>query len=338
MRRHFIAAGILVVVITILTYAVINFSGLATQMNPVAASAQAGSIDALWHFEIIVISFLFALITGPIVYSLVVFRRRAGDTTDAAHIEGNSTLEITWTVIPLIFVMFLAYWGAYSLGETRRVAANPLIIQVQAQQFDWSFIYPEYNIISNELHLPVDRQVVLKMESKDVIHSFWVPEFRVKQDVVPGRITEYRITPSLIGSYKVRCSELCGTHHAYMERPVVVSSQADYDAWIKEQVALAVEMQKSPEGVGQRLVAENGCLGCHTIDGSPKAAPTWLGLYGEHVTLADGTVVTADDAYISRAILQPAADVVQGYQVLMQPYPFTDAQVASIIAYIKTLK
>ncbi len=138
------------------------------------------------------------------------------------HFEGNTTLEIVWTVIPLFVVLAFAYMGSYSLGEIRRVDPNAIIIKVRAQQFTWTFEYPEYGIFSKELHLPVDQQVVLKMESSDVIHSFWVPEFRVKQDVVPGRVTEYRITPTLVGNYKVRCAELCGASHAYMENPVIV--------------------------------------------------------------------------------------------------------------------
>ena len=130
--------------------------------------------------------------------------------------EGNTTLEITWTVVPLFIVVIFAYLGGWSLGEVNRTDPQALVINVKAQQFTWTFEYPEYGIISNELHLPVNRQVVLKMTSVDVIHSFWVPEFRLKKDVVPGRVNDYRITPILTGQYKVRCAELCGTSHAWL--------------------------------------------------------------------------------------------------------------------------
>jgi cytochrome c oxidase subunit 2 len=193
---HFLVVGILVIVMAVLTYFGLDAAGLM----PVEASAQAVSIDWLWNLEIIAISFLFSLIVVPMVYSLIVFRRRKGETGDGEHMEGNSTLEIAWTVVPLFIVLAFAYLGAYSLGEIRRVDPNALVIKVKAQQFVWTFEYPEYGIISKELHLPVNKQVLLKMESADVIHSFWVPEFRIKQDVVPGRVTDYRVTPTLIGT------------------------------------------------------------------------------------------------------------------------------------------
>lgn len=338
--RHFVVAGILVIVLTVLTYVGIDAAGLAEHQNPVVASTQAVGIDSLWHAEMIVLSFLFALIVGPILYSLVVFRRRKGDTTDGVHMEGNATLEIAWTVAPLILVVVFAYWGSYSLGEVRRVDPNALVVNVRASQWVWVFEYPNTGILTEELHLPVDRQVVLKMQSADVIHSFWVPEFRIKQDVVPGRTTEYRVTPSLIGNYQVRCAELCGSAHYDMERPVIVETQAEYDAWIAEQTAIAAERGKTPEGQGQALTVRNGCIGCHSIDGSPNTGPTWLHMYGEEVALNDGTTVIVDDAYISESIHDPNAKIVDGFPSPspMPVFDLTDEQIANIIAYIKTLK
>ena len=333
--RHFVVVGILVIVVAVLTYVGLNAVGLM----PVEASAQSVSIDWLWNWEIVAISFLFSLIVVPMAYSLVVFRRRKGETGDGEHIEGNSTLEIAWTIIPLFIVLIFAYMGAYSLGEIRRIDPNALVIKVKAQQFVWTFEYPEYGIISKELHLPVNRQVVLKMESADVIHSFWVPEFRVKQDVVPGRVTEYRITPTLIGNYKVRCSELCGASHAYMEGPVIVNSQADYTAWISDQSAIAAETAKTPEGQGKLLTVRNGCIGCHSVDGAKMTGPTWFKLYGSNVELADGTTVVADDAYITESILNSKAKEVAGFSpTVMPPYALTDEEISNIIAYFKTLK
>lgn len=341
--RHFVIVGILVIVLTVLTYAGIDATGLAEQQHPVVASAQAPGIDSLWHAEIVVLSFLFALIVAPILYSLVVFRRRKGDTTDGVHMEGNTTLEIGWTVAPLIFVVIFAYWGAYSLAETRRVDPNALVINVRASQWTWVFEYPNTGILVEELHLPVDQQVVLKMQSADVIHSFWVPEFRIKQDVVPGRITEYRVTPSLIGNYEVRCAELCGNEHYSMEKPVIVESQEAYDTWIAEQTVIAQEKAKTPEGQGQILSVRNGCIGCHSIDGTSKTGPTWLGLYGSEVHLRDGSTVIADDAFIHESIRDPQATIVDGFPS-PSPMPefdeliLSDEQIANIIAYIKTLK
>lgn len=335
---HFVIVGILVIVMAVLTYMGLDFAGVAVQMHPVQASLQSFSIDSLWNWQIMAISFLFALIIVPMAYSMIVFRRRKGDTTEGEHFEGNTTLEIVWTVIPLFAVLILAYMGSYSLGETNRVDPNAISIKVKASQFTWTFEYPEYGIVSNELHLPVDQQVVLKMESADVIHSFWVPEFRVKQDVVPGRVTDYRITPILVGDYKVRCAELCGASHAYMENAVIVDTKADYDAWISEQQAIALANQ-TPEGLGKALTVKNGCIGCHSVDGTKMTGPTWFDLFGNPVELADGTTVVGDEAYITESILEPKAKEVLGFSpTVMPPYTLTTEEIANIIAYIKTLK
>ena len=335
---HFVIVGVLVILMTILTYMGIDAVGLARHMNPVSASAQAVFVDQMWHWEIWVISFLFSLIVVPLVYSLIFFRQKKGEMKDGEHVEGNTQLEIAWTIMPLIIVVIFAYFGAYTLGEERRVDPNAMVINVKAQQFTWTFEYPQYGFFSSELHLPVDQQVVLKMESVDVIHSFWVPEFRLKQDVVPGRTTEYRITPDLEGSYKVRCAELCGTSHAYMENPLVVTSQADYDAWVQEQIAIAAA-SKTPEGQGKVLATSNGCVGCHSADGTKLTGPTWFDLFGSEVPLADGTTTTADEAYLAESIKDPNAKVVEGFPANVMPaFSLTDEEISNIIAYIKTLK
>jgi cytochrome c oxidase subunit II len=336
--RHFVIVGILVIIMAVLTYVGLDSAGLM----PVQASAQATDIDWMWNLEVIAISFLFALITVPLVYSLIVFRRKKGDTTDAEHMEGNTKLEITWTIIPLFIVLAYAYLGAVNLADTRRVDPEAMVVNVTGLQWSWTFEYPSGDgpaIVSDELHLPVGKQVLLRMTSNDVIHSFWVPEFRVKQDLVPGRITELRITPILEGNYVVRCAELCGTSHAYMEKPVIVSSQADFDAWMGDQQELAQEAAQTPEGRGRALVAANGCAACHSINGAAGIGPTWFGLSGRQERLTDGSVVTADDAYIHESIRAPQAKIVAGFENQLMPvYDFTDEQIADIVAYIKTLR
>jgi cytochrome c oxidase subunit II len=333
--RHFVIVGVLIALLTPLIY-----TGLAaSNVMPIEASAQAVPVDWMWNADMSVVSFLFALIMVPLIYSLIVFRRRRGEKGDGEYMVGNNKLEVTWTVIPLMLVTVFAYLGAYTLGETRIVAPDALEINVTAHQWDWSFDYPE-GFSSNELHLPVNRQVVLKMQSLDVIHSFWVPEFRIKQDVVPGRVTDYRITPIRLGSYMVRCAELCGTSHAYMQRPVIVTTQADYDAWDKQQAAAAASLlaQGGPDA-GKALVAQNGCAGCHSIDGTKLTGPTWRGLFGSQVTLSDGSTVAADEAYLTQSIVDPNAKMVQGFAAgIMPKFGLSDAQVKAIVAYIETLK
>ncbi|HEX5810305.1 MAG TPA: c-type cytochrome, partial [Anaerolineales bacterium] len=235
-----------------------------------------------------------------------------------------------------------AYLGAVNLADTRRVDPEAMVVNVTGLQWSWTFEYPAaggLNVVSDELHLPVGKQVLLRMTSNDVIHSFWVPEFRVKQDLVPGRITELRITPTLEGNYMVRCAELCGTSHAYMEKPVIVTSQEDFDAWMAEQTELAQEASQTPEGRGQALVAANGCAACHSINGAAGIGPTWFGLYGRQERITDGSVITVDDAYIHESIKAPQAKIVAGFENQLMPvYDFTDEQIADIIAYIKTLR
>src|SRR5215216_5373083 len=333
--RHFVIAGILVVVTTVLVYVGLNAAGLM----PVQASAQSVTIDWLWNLELMTISFLFALIVAPLGYSLVVFRRQKGDTTDAKHIEGNTNLEVSWTILPLFIVMAFAYLGAGNLAEIRRVDPDAMAVKVTGQQWSWSFEYPAFGVTSTELHVPVGKQILLQMTSRHVIHSFWVPEFRPKQDLVPGRITELRVTPTLVGNYKVRCAEICGTSHAYMEAPVIVSEQADFDSWMAEQVKLAEQAAATPEGRGQALVSANGCAACHSTNGAPGIGPTWFGLAGSQVRLTDGSVVIADDAYIHESIKAPQAKIVAGFEnQLMPTYGFPDEQIDDIVAYIKTLK
>jgi cytochrome c oxidase subunit 2 len=275
-------------------------------------------------------------------YSLVVFRRRKGDTTDAEHMEGNTQLEIAWTIVPLFVVMAYAYLGAINLAATQRVDPDAMVVKVTGLQWSWTFEYEPVNgvaVVSKELHVPVDKQLLLRMTSNDVIHSFWVPEFRLKQDLVPGRITQLRITPTLEGNYKVRCAELCGTSHYSMENPVVVSSQEEFDTWFAAALEDAITASQTPEGRGQALVVANGCAACHTINGAPGIGPTWLGLFGRQETMTDGTVVTVDDAYLHESIATPQAKIVRGFEnQLMPTYGFSDEQIADIIAYLKTLR
>ena len=213
-------------------------------------------------------------------------------------------------------------------------------VKVIGSQWSWRFEYPQYGITSAELRVPVDKQVLLKLTSTDVIHSFWVPEFRVKQDAVPGdnMIKDLRITPTLIGDYKVRCAELCGRQHAYMESPVIVKSEADFQAWVTEQTALP----KEPEARGERWARQFACLACHSVDGSPLVGPTWKGLFGKQETLTDGTAVTVDETYLLESIVNPNLKITQGFQPGLMPQTFADTltpdQINDIVAYIKTLK
>jgi len=333
--KHFIRVAVLVVIVSV----AISMWLDSLPLLPVQASAQAVPIDNLFGLHFKMISFLFALIIVFMIYSIVVFRRKPGETGDGDHIEGHTGLEVVWTIIPLGIVLLFSYLGAQALADTRRVDPQAMEVRVIAQQWSWSFEYPDYNLVSTSLYLPVNRQVLLKLTSKDVIHSFWVPEFRVKQDALPGEqlVKELRITPTKSGSYKVRCAELCGTLHAYMESPVVVMAQADFDNWVKEQQQLPTD----PVERGKQWATQFGCVACHSADGSVVVGPTWKGLYGKQETMSDGTVVTVDDTYLTESIRKPGAKIVKGFNNIMPANvadQMTDDQIKAVIEYIKSLK
>jgi cytochrome c oxidase subunit 2 len=281
---------------------------------------------------------LFSLIMVVLIYNLIVFRRKKGETGDGAYITGNSTLEVLWTAIPLLAVIVLAYIGGKSLGVIRRIDPSAMQVKVTAGQWFWQYQYPDYGITTTDLYLPVGRQVDLVMTSNDVIHSFWVPEFRVKQDLVPGHTTDLRITPTLIGDYKVRCAELCGASHAYMEGLVKVVSQGDFDNWISQQQSAA---PMDPALRGQQLTQQYGCTNCHSIDGSENIGPTWLNLYQSEVELSDGSSVIADDNYLKTSIVNPNLQVVVGFSANIMPN-FGDlldqTAVEALVSYIITIK
>jgi cytochrome c oxidase subunit II len=337
--KHFVIAGALTVIFTL----ILGFTLTAIGLMPVEASAQAVPVDQMINLQVWMISFLFSLITVFIVYSVVVFRRRSAAQPSAAgaKFKGSNSLEVAWTLVPLATVIFLSFIGARDLSQIRKADPNAMEVKVTAFQWGWSFEYPDTGILSSTLYLPVDRQVHLVMTSRDVIHSFWVPEFRVKQDVLPGEnlVKDLRITPTLVGDYKVRCAELCGGAHAYMESPVKVVSKADFEAWVSEQTKAA---SANPSDRGAALAKSSGCVACHSLDGTKSIGPTWKGLAGEQVTLANGSTVTADDTYLHESIVDPNKQIAAGFPPGLMPSTyktqFNDQQIQDMIAFIKTLK
>lgn len=337
--KHFVIVAVIIFITAVIT--IVGLSQVRWMAAP--ASTQAGSVDSLLAIELVAIGFLFALVMVFMLYSLVAFRQRKGEQEDGDHFEGNTKLEITWTVIPLITVLALAVLGAR--GLTAATAAKPDEMTVDVTAFSWGFTYgyPELGIeASPTLYLPVDQHVLLKLNSvdTDVIHDFWVPEFRVKQDLVPGVPTELRITPNKIGKYTVLCDELCGTGHTNMQSPVEVVSAGDFDAWAAAQQPSTDPVEMA--SLGAELAASQGCVACHNVTGDPGGiGPTWKGLFGSDVELGDGATVTADEAFITESIVAPLASVVAGYQPIM-PASYgevlTEQQIAYIVEYIKSLQ
>lgn len=260
-RRHLLIASVLVVLVTIVAYFLLTVG----YPLPQQASVEARSIDTLINAHFWVIAFLFSLVAVMMLYGLIVFRRREGDEGDGDHVHGSTLLEILWTVVPLILVIAFGAWGVSMLNELTNAEAKPnqLLVHVQGQRWSWNFSYPElgvdgtsinapinersltrvevdpYDQNNVDLILPVDRPIVLEMEAIDVLHSFWVPEFRVKQDLVPGQTMYLRFTPTEIGNYKLVCAEICGGDHAYMMSAVRVVSELCFDQLVVQQLQLA---------------------------------------------------------------------------------------------------
>lgn len=214
--------------------AVISVVMLQFRWNGVAASTAAGPIDTLLDVMIVLSSFVFSLVMVMLTYALYKFRAKPGDESDGEPIHGNTRLEVAWTLIPTVIVLFAAGYSWAVLNDIESEEANPLTVDVFSQQFAWSFGYPgkDFAYSEGELHVPVNRQVHFKMHTLDVIHSFWVPEWRIKKDNVPGITTTAIVTPDKVGTYQLVCTELCGFGHSAMRAKVVVESPADFRKWV----------------------------------------------------------------------------------------------------------
>lgn len=334
---HFSIVFVLFVSLTALIYFGMQWIGLL----PEPAAVQATTIDQLFNAHFFMIALLFSLVFSFIIYSIIVFRQKPGDKSPGAFFKGNTTLEIVWTAIPLATVLLFAFVGSRNLAEARRVDPDALNVKVISSQWTWLFEYPDLGIRSRELYLPVDRQVLLRLTSRDVIHSFWVPEFRIKQDALPGDnlVKEMRITPNRIGSYTVMCAEMCGGAHADMVAPVHVVNQADFEKWSSGLVMKEVE---EPAKRGELYMTSMECQVCHSSDGTRLTGPSFKGLFGSEVELTSGETVKADEAYLRQAIIAPNQQVVAGYAPNLHPGDYgkilTNEQVDDMIEFLKTLQ
>lgn len=344
-RKHFAAVAVLVLLGTVVTYFVLT----AIYALPEAASGEATSIDTLFQGHFLLISVLFSLVVGFMLYSIVVFRRRPGEEeAEGDYFHGHTGLEIIWTIVPLALVIFFGVWATQVLRDITAPADDEMVIEVVGQQWSWFFVYPELDDLrTTELVLPVDQTVRLELTSLDVLHSFWVPEFRVKQDLVPGQVTELRITPTDQGTYKTRCAEICGNQHAYMLADVRVLSQGEFDDWVQENTLDVAAL--SPVERGELWYTQFGCNACHSLDGTVVVGPSWQGLYGSERPLESGETVVADEEYLRSAILNPLDEIVEGYppsmpQTFEQQFAEEEAKynnqfsiVEDLIAYIRSL-
>jgi cytochrome c oxidase subunit 2 len=299
---------------------------------PDQASTTAGQVDALYFFLTGLSLFFMAIIFLPMLCFLFKYRRGKQADRGPSRIP-TMKLEVTWTVIPLLLSMGLFAWGARVYFDMEVPPADAIEINVVGKQWMWKLQHQEGNREINALHIPIGRTVKLTLASEDVIHSFFIPAFRIKQDVVPGRFTTEWFKPTKAGDYHLFCAELCGAEHSRMIGTVSVMEPARYQQWLN-QGSVGDTLAQS----GGRLYRELGCSGCHAGNATVRA-PRLEGLYGKLVPLQSGQMVRADDKYLRDSILLPASQVTAGYDPLMPTYQghITEEALLKLIAYIKSL-
>jgi cytochrome c oxidase subunit 2 len=305
---------------------------MSTPLFPPSASSLSGETDHLYFFLLGLSIFILALVFFPLIWFLLKYRR--GRQASRAHLNlPTNTIEITWTVVPTLITLGIFAAGASVYFKEEVPPADYLSMDVVGKQWMWKIEHQEGNSEINELHVPVNQAIKLTLGSEDVIHSFYVPAFRIKQDVVPGRFSTEWFQPTRTGVYRFYCSEYCGMDHAKMEGFVYVMQPDKYKQW------LAAGGSREPLVVsGEKLYRSLGCSGCHDTR-TTIHAPPMEGLYGSRVALSDGTTVQVDDKYLRDSILQPASQIVAGYQPVMPTYQghIRENELMQLIAYIKSL-
>jgi cytochrome c oxidase subunit 2 len=292
---------------------------------PAQASREAEAIDGVYWFVAIICGLIFAVVAGVTVYSAWKFRAAPDDTEDGSPIHGHTGLEITWTVIPTILVTAMSIWSGVVLTDIERLPDDHRVIKVTAQQFAWRFEYGDEKLTTGELVLPIDETVELQLTAEDVIHSFWVPQWRVKKDAVPGIVTDIVVTPTKEGRFPVVCTELCGLGHAAMRARAVVVSPDEFEQWVADQKQAAAA---GAAVQGKELFA-NECGSCHTLADA--------GTTGETGPNLDNVLAGKDAEYVREQIVNPDSNITPGFQPVM-PDDFeerlAEPQLDSLVEYL----
>lgn len=301
-------------------------------LMPEQGSTTASQVDALYWALIGLSVFFIAIIVIPMLFFLIKYRR--GSTADRTKLPpGTVKTEISWILGLVVIALIFFVWSAATFFRIQTPPRNALEIQVIGKQWMWKLQHPQGKREINELHVPVGRPVRLLMTSQDVIHSFYIPAFRIKQDVLPGKLTSTWFTATKPGVYHLFCAEYCGTKHSGMIGQVIAMEPADYEAWLR-----SGEQGQSVMQAGAALFRSRGCSGCHA-EGSQIRAPRLEGVYGRPVPLQAGGVIVADEQYIRDSILLPGNQIVAGYENLMPSYQgmLNESELLQLIAYIKSL-
>ncbi len=300
---------------------------------PDQASSFAIQVDAL-YFGILALSVFFALLVVILVVIFAIKYQRKSDDEVPRQIAGHLGLEIFWTAIPLVLALGVFVWATVLYFHLITPPPNAMEMYVVGKQWMWKLQHPEGKKEINELHVPLGESVRLTMTSEDVIHSFYIPAFRVKKDVVPGRYTNLWFKPTQVGSYHLFCAEFCGTEHSRMIGTVHVLEPQDYEAWLTGGTA-----NEPMEVAGERLFEQYACHTCHKMDGTGRG-PSLSGLFGKTVALEGGGTAVVNEAYIRESILNPSAKVMAGYKPIMPTFKgqISEEGIIQLIAYIKSLK
>ena len=303
---------------------------------PPANSTIANEVDALFYFIFYSSLILFLIVISFTGYFIIKYRRR-GELNLTPDIKENIKLEILWTVIPTILVIIVFFWGFNTYLKMNVVPRDALEIKTTGQKWFWSFDYPNGANSLNDLVVPVGKPVKLLMSSRDIIHSFAVPDFRIKMDVIPNRYTITWFEAINLGENDIYCAEYCGTAHSDMLGKVIVMSEEDYTSWL-EKSAVDIREGVSIEEAGKELYVSKACITCHSLDGSTVVGPSLMGRFGTRQKLTYGSDILVDENYIRESILKPQAKIALGYQPVMPTYQgiLTDRQIDAIIAYIKS--
>jgi cytochrome c oxidase subunit 2 len=292
-------------------------------------------VDNVFLYILIICVFLLGLITFLMVYFVIRYRREKHP--HPADIEGSTWLEVTWTVIPTLIVLTMFYYGLTGFEFLKKVPPGAMVVKVIARQWSWLFEY-ENGAKDTELRVPVGKPVKLLLTSQDVIHGFYAPAFRIKQDAVPGMTTYLWFQPTEVGTFDVLCSQYCGLEHAHMFTKIVALPQEEFTKWYqgkKQEVAL-----KGPS-LGPKLYQEKGCFACHSTDGTPRVGPGFKGLLGKKegvISGGKGETVVVDEAFIRRFISEPNVVHIEGYPPIMPKISITDEELTALVDYIKSLK
>jgi cytochrome c oxidase subunit II len=303
---------------------------------PKASSTLAPQVDSAYGIVLYVSVVLFVLVVGAMLIFVIRYRRRgrAGPTSGVAH---NTKLEVAWTVLPLAIVIALFAIGYRGYLNAAIAPAESYEIQVTAQKWSWTFAYPNGTVSPNLLVIPKGRPVKLVMSSKDVVHSLFIPEFRVKQDIVPGSYTSVWFEAVEAKETVLECTQYCGTGHSQMIATVRVLEEPDFQKWLEQG---GEEKGLPPAELGKRLYASYGCVACHSTDGSRGQGPSFKQLFGRMEPLSDGQSVKVDEDYLRESVVSPAAKIVKGFQPIMPTFKgqLKGPQLDALIAFIKEQK